>query len=514
MRHLARFLLPVLLVIASADRSTAACTSRRCPDQLRIDDLRARIAARCDCTGAESRKAWSRCVGTVVAEAVDAGVPKACARAARRCASRSTCGRAGAVVCCTASRRGATGRVVKTAGKCHATACAANPNATDACRPDATCAPPPRRDPGTGEWTPVAEDRVAAECGLDPALLRAADVAIGRPYAVVRYGKLCHEYYPEGTFPETVDEAFSVTKTFSAVVTGIAAYQTRDLPRTGRKTGPVSDGDRVDHWLDAFTFNPDAQIVHVLGMVGHNADLSFGHKSYQYDLIGEVQINRLSDVINTAIAQDPVRFGADLDEFTQRFLYDPLGLDRSVWWRGLPDKVFAFSWRTTVREMLRVGLLMLNDGMWNGERVLAPDWVYRMTHPAFEDSNTAYGYLTWLANDGDGGLAKCAPPAIHASYPHGWSESPDCGFGLRRSCAQQYDVGVWYALGLGGQVISGHRGLDLVIAAKDLNAVGLDAPQLWDAVRPAVVALDPTFPGDDAAFCAAYDASDYAPDLR
>ncbi len=503
------FLLSAILLALSADLASAACTSRKCSDQLQIDDLRARITARCDCEGVGSRKEWMRCVRTVTGEAVKDGVPRACAKAARRCDAQSTCGRAGAVVCCA----GSGGRIVKDAGRCKTTACTANPSAADACRPDATCAPPPRRDPGTDAWTLVGADRVADECGLDPAMLAAADTAIGKPYAVVRYGKLCHEYYPPGTFPENVDEVWSTTKTLSALVTGIAAYQTRDLPRTGRKTGPINDTDRVDHWLDAFTFNPEAQIAHVLAMVAHNADLSDGKKRYAYDIVGDVQINRLSDVINTAIAQDPDRLGANLEEFTHRFLYEPLGMPDSLWTSGEPDKVFAFTWRTTVREMVRVGLLMLNGGIWNGERLVSQDWVYRMTHAAFEDSNTTYGYLTWLSNDGDDGLAHCAPPAIHAAYPHGLSTSPDCGF-TSRSCAQQYDVGVWYALGLGGQVITGHRGLDLVIAAKDLNAAGIDAPQLWDAVRPAVVAQDPRFQGDEDAFCAAYDASDYAPDLR
>ena len=82
-----------------------------------------------------------------------------------------------------------------------------------------------------------------------------------------------------------------------------------------------------------------------------------------------------------------------------------------------------------------------------------------------------------------------------------------------RSCEQEYDVGVWAALGLGGQIITGHRGLDLVLIAKDANPVG-GIEALWSAVRPALVARDPRFPGDEVAFCAAYDASMYAPDLR
>ena len=54
------------------------------------------------------------------------------------------------------------------------------------------------RDPGTSAWELVPADRVADECGLDPDLLEAADEALGFPWAVVRYGKLCHEYYPDG----------------------------------------------------------------------------------------------------------------------------------------------------------------------------------------------------------------------------------------------------------------------------------------------------------------------------
>jgi hypothetical protein len=516
MRHVGILVLSAaLLVIAPSLPAAAACTSGRCPDQLQIDDLRARVAARCDCEGVASRRDWMRCAKQVVNEAIAAGAPRACAQAARRCEGKTTCGQPGAVVCCMPKSTGAVGRIVRSADRCRGTVCTANPSADDACRPDASCGPPPRRDPGTGEWDVVPADRVVEECRLDPVALQAADAAINRPYAIVRYGRLCHEHYPPGTSPESLDEAFSTTKTLSALVTGIAAYQTRHLRRTGRKTGPLSDVDRVDHWLDAFTFNPDAQIAHVLAMVAHNADLSFGARRFQYDIDGDVQINRLSDVLNTAIGQDPARLGADLEEFTQRFVYEPLGMTHSTWSSGLPDKVFAFSWRTTVREMARVALLMLNDGIWNGERLVDAEWVYRMTHPAFEDSNRAYGYLTWLAADNDINIGHCAPAAIHASYPHGLSPSPDCGFAPPFTCEQQYDVGVWYALGFGGQVIAGHRGLDLLIVAKNLGGqAGPAAGQLWNAIRPAVVAADPTFTGDDVSFCAAYNAGAYAPDLR
>jgi len=379
--------------------------------------------------------------------------------------------------------------------------------------------PPAETEPGQNAWPLVPREQVVSRCGLNPDLLDAADPLIGKPYAVIRYGQLCHVYYPDGSDPR--GEIFSTTKTLGALTTGIAAYETRDLPRTGRKTGPLSDDDRVDQWLDSFTFNPDAHIAHVLAMLAQNADLSLGHRTYSYDIIGTVQINRLSDVITTAIAQDPARLGSTLEDFAQRFVFGPLGMTDSVWTNGQPDKIFAYTWQSTVLDMARVGLVMLHDGVWAGTRLLDDAWIYKMTHPSFEDANTAYGYLTWMNSDSNysQGLGDpiqqqpgdtCAPVSIFREHPHGLSESPDCNYEPPYSCEQSLDVGTWFAAGLGGQYIVGHRGLDLLLVVKDFPA---GPPVLWSAIRPALVALDPTYSGDEAGFCAAYGAAAYAPDL-
>jgi len=61
------------------------------------------------------------------------------------------------------------------------------------------------------------------------------------------------------------------------------------------------------------------------------------------------------------------------------------------------------------------------------------------------------------------------------------------------------------------------EGLDLVIVVKDLTPddTGPTSPGiLWDAVRPAVIAADPRFAGDEQGFCAAYGSNAHAPDLR
>lgn len=385
--------------------------------------------------------------------------------------------------------------------------------ALDGCAPHAP-------DPGTAPWEPVPRAEVIGRCGLDPDLLEAADALVERRYAVIRYGQLCHVHYPEGS--DERGEVFSTTKTLGALTTGVAAWQTRDLPRNGRQTGPIRAEDLASHWLDDFTFNPEARLAHVLAMLAHNPDLAYGQRAHEYDIVGAVQINRLSDVITTAIAQDPERLGSTVEEFVQRFLFGPLGMRDSTWTNGAPDKILGFTWQSTVLDMARVGLLMLHDGRWNGGQVLGADWIYSMTHPAFEDANTAYGYLTWLNSDSNhtfglgpgpklqARIDACAPVALHRNYPHGLSEARDCHYQPPYACEQPLDVGMWFAAGFGGQYIVGHRGLDLVLVVKDAPA---GPAALWAAVRPALVALDPTYAGDEAAFCAAYAAGEYAPDF-
>ena len=153
-------------------------------------------------------------------------------------------------------------------------------------------------------------------------------------------------------------------------------------------------------------------------------------------------------------------------------------------------------------------------------RLLDEEWVYRMTHPAFEDTNLGYGYLTWVKStpsalpdiDPNVGvpLRQCSPPAIWREFPHTLSESIDCNYDDPQACVQTYDVGAFSALGLGGQVIEGHPGLDLVLVAR--NSAGA-ASGPWDMIRPALVEHDPGYAGDEAAFCEAYRAADYAPDM-
>jgi hypothetical protein len=333
-------------------------------------------------------------------------------------------------------------------------------------------------------------------------------------WAVVRYGKLCHEAGPR----DSPTEAYSATKTLGALVTGIASYETRMFKKEGPRTGQLLDTDLASHWLTSQSYNKQAYVGHVLGMEAHNADLSWGKKTYMYDTVGSVQINTLGTMVNAAISQDSARLTNNIESFTKKFLFEAIGMTDSTW----NGQVYAYTWSTTLHDMARVGVLMVHQGIWGGKRILDESWIYKMTHPSFEDANTGYGYLTWLnarvGSTGPGGafggtaLDTCAPATLWPKYPHPISNAPDCNYG-GMSCEQEFDVGAWSAQGANGQFIVGHPGVDLVIVAK--NYANMGGPEgMWNAVRPALVVHDPMYKGDEMAFCAAYGANKYAPDLQ
>ena len=370
--------------------------------------------------------------------------------------------------------------------------------------PSAGEAQTPLVDPGTGPWDLIAEAQVQDVCRLDPELLQQVVMRQDQSFAIVRYGRLCFVSGENASDGPGVSHLFSATKTLGALLTGAVMYQTRDLPQSSASMGgPLLQWDRMDKWIDLTTLpsrgrvNPDATVAHVLGMVGYSDDLSFGQKRHRYDADGSREINYLIRVIDNVVKQDPQRFGADAVEVKDR-LFAKLGFEDSSW----NVDFFGYSWYGSLLDMARLGLLALHGGIYNGERLVDSEYIYNMTHPAFEDGSTRYGYLTWL----NGGT--CQPRAIHASYPHGISEASDCADG---NCDQDNDVGVWSAIGAGGQYIVGHRGLDMVVVGKNWGSGG--GEELFDLVLPSIVAADPKFMGDQEAFCEAYARGAYAPDL-
>lgn len=383
----------------------------------------------------------------------------------------------------------------------------------------ATASPPAKVGPGADPWDPVPREEVAERCRLDPDLMDEADaILFATPYTVVRYGQLCWSGgYPTGT--TTTHQVWSITKTLGGLLVGMVAARSS-----------LDDTDPITDWVDEGdlgAINPEATIAHVLAMTATEEDLSHGAKGpWSYDTFGDREIDVLVGVMNRVIEEEPDAFPgvSNIAEFAQVEVFDRMGMAGSSW----PGQSIAGTMFSTSEDLARLGLLLLRRGIWEGQTLLDERFVYRMTHPAFEDTNTGYGYLTyvnaaenWTYSTGTADLT-CSPYATWPRHPHApFFEAPDANGGTPFD-EFGHDIGMAFAAGAGGQRISVHRGLDLVITARDgVVSTDPDDPgffeghkSIWTAIRPALVALDPEFGGDEDAFCEAYQRSAHAPDLH
>ncbi len=93
--------------------------------------------------------------------------------------------------------------------------------------------------------------------------------------------------------------------------------------------------------------------------------------------------------------------------------------ERLFWRIGMTRTVPETDWRghfvmssqvwTTARDLGRLGLLHLNDGMWNGERILPAGWVATVRGHSAAQPARGFGYgLTWWTFPADSGLPQDA----------------------------------------------------------------------------------------------------------
>ena len=145
-----------------------------------------------------------------------------------------------------------------------------------------------------------------------------------------------------------------------------------------------------------------------------------------------------------------------LQEFAREALFEPLGISHTEWERGSDGEAIAASGlRLRLRDLARIGVMVLNGGQWNGRPVVPAAWLAASFAPAVSiPDGRRYGYQWYLGavpmDDGAGGVR--------------WEETVS-------------------AIGNGGQRLFLLPGLDLVVA---VTAGNYDAPDQW---RPPLAIL-------------------------
>jgi CubicO group peptidase (beta-lactamase class C family) len=103
----------------------------------------------------------------------------------------------------------------------------------------------------------------------------------------------------------------------------------------------------------------------------------------------------LGQILKNATGKDP-------DEFAGEHLFGPLGIEGWYWKKtptGLSDTEGGLY--LTARDLAKLGYLYLNDGVWEGKRILPEGWVAESTAPTVSASSNPererkYGFQWWL----------------------------------------------------------------------------------------------------------------------
>lgn len=119
--------------------------------------------------------------------------------------------------------------------------------------------------------------------------------------------------------------------------------------------------------------------------------------------------NILSRLIRKTVGE------AEYPGFPRRALFEPLGMDSAVLEPDASGTFVGSSFMyATARDWAKLGQLYLQDGIWNGRRLLPDGWVRYTVTPAARAPNREYGAHFWLRLD-DAAAYPLPPDAFHAS---------------------------------------------------------------------------------------------------
>jgi CubicO group peptidase (beta-lactamase class C family) len=148
---------------------------------------------------------------------------------------------------------------------------------------------------------------------------------------------------------------------------------------------------------------------------GTHRDLQEPGTFWEYN---DVRVNRLSLAL-LRVWRRP------LPEVFRELVMQPIGASAGWEWHGYRNSYVEIDGKRVqsvsggshwgggvfihAQDQARIGLLMVNDGMWNGQRILSSQWIKMMRQPC--DIFPGYGYFWWL-NTG----RAAYPPASESSY--------------------------------------------------------------------------------------------------
>lgn len=314
--------------------------------------------------------------------------------------------------------------------------CAAVPDGNTARAMDQSAPPAPGPFLGTAPWPEGTGTDVKGHEKLAAVL---ADNALAGPgmraIVVVRHGRIVAERYGNGFGPNTPLLGWSMTKSVTAALTGtvikagkLRLDQDHLLPQwaqDGRAKITVEDLLSMSSGLH---FNEDygdvSDVTRMLFLEPDMAAFAAGQKLDHPP--GKVfSYSTGTAVILSRIWQNALGDGKLALAWPRKMLFGPLGMGSAVLETDEAGTFVGGSYLyASARDWARFGQFLLQDGQWNGTRILPEGFVQTMTTPSAADPVYTKGML-WL--DGPEHDMKAGNDQARYGLPKGtyWMEGHD-----------------------------------------------------------------------------------------
>ncbi len=248
-----------------------------------------------------------------------------------------------------------------------------------------------------------------------------------RAVVIVHRGRIIAERYAEPFDADTPQLGWSMAKTVTAALTGMmeadglldisAPAPVPEWQISGDPRGEISHEQLLQMssglaFSEVYTAGSMSDVILMLYTTGdtggfaasqplaHDPGTHFYYSSGTSNIIARLQRDLFED-------------WHDYLNYPRQRLFNPLGMRSAVL---EPDESGTFVGSSymyaTPRDWARFGLLYLQDGVWNGERLLPEGFVERSVTPAAAPERGQYGYQVWLNAGAPEEIANRVQPSL------------------------------------------------------------------------------------------------------
>ncbi len=290
--------------------------------------------------------------------------------------------------------------------------------------------PDPEENPATTPWPmgdvtdptllPANIDWTALEAASDWAFDRESPEQVTLSLLVVHKGQIIHERYADGVDSMTRTRTWSTAKSIAATLIGMLVDDGRlelDAP-LGIDWLPdveAHDADPRDAITLRHVLNMSSGLYPVdsFGMeyatgsgLAYWAGASSVDNARRRGLIREPGTHWDYENYDTLLAVYAMKLALGdsrtYAEFPRKALFDRIGMRNTLASTDrFGDFIFSSQVYTTARDLARFGLLYLQNGVWQGQRLISDDWIefVRTPAPAAARRSNDYGGQFWLVPD-------------------------------------------------------------------------------------------------------------------